>query len=104
MSSINDPIEWHRIIPAGNKGISFLEDGEIREIDVNGKRICMARDGEQIFAIDSRCPHNGAALVNGFVEPGCIITCALHRYRFSLETGKNAILPCFTTQLCNFTP
>lgn len=89
MSSINDPIEWHRIHPAGTKGISFLADGEIREMELGGKRICLARDGSAIFAVDSKCPHNGAAFKNGFVEPGCIITCSLHRYQFNLETGKN---------------
>ena len=87
--SINDPIEWHRIHQAGLKGISFLADGEILETEVNGKRICLARDASKIFAVDARCPHNGAALRNGFVEPGCIITCTLHRYQFNLETGKN---------------
>ncbi len=81
--------EWFRISSAGNLGIDFLDEGKIVEVEVEGRKICIARDGNELFAITSRCPHNGANLENGIVEPGAVITCPLHRFRFCMKTGKN---------------
>ena len=42
--------------------------------------------GEQVFAVDNRCPHMGFPLDRGSVKDG-ILTCHWHHARFDLESG-----------------
>ncbi len=69
--------------------------GTIDEIPRQGAR-CV-RNGEmtiavfrtlddRIFAIEDRCPHKNGPLSNGIVHGGCV-TCPLHNWVISLETG-----------------
>ncbi len=39
------------------------------------------------YALDNRCPHRGAALVEGFVDGGRVL-CPLHLFDFDLLTGQ----------------
>ena len=40
-----------------------------------------------IFAIEDHCPHKGGPLSQGIVH-GAAVTCPLHNWVISLETGK----------------
>ena len=42
---------------------------------------------DQVFAIDDHCPHKGGPLSQGIVH-GAPVTCPLHNWVISLETGK----------------
>jgi nitrite reductase (NADH) small subunit len=51
-------------------------------------RIAVFRTADdQVFAIDDKCPHKGGPLSNGIVH-GAQVTCPLHNWVFSLETGQ----------------
>jgi nitrite reductase (NADH) small subunit len=51
-------------------------------------RIAVFRTAEdQVFAIEDRCPHKGGPLSQGIVH-GASVTCPLHNWVISLETGK----------------
>lgn len=41
---------------------------------------------DRVFALDDRCPHKGGPLSEGIVH-GHAVTCPLHAWVFSLETG-----------------
>jgi nitrite reductase (NADH) small subunit len=41
---------------------------------------------DQVFATSDRCPHKGGPLSEGIVH-GHAVTCPLHNWVFSLETG-----------------
>lgn len=66
------------------------------EIPSQGSRIvktpagCLAlfktADGE-VFALDDKCPHKAGPLSQGIVHDK-FVTCPLHAWVFSLETGK----------------
>lgn len=48
----------------------------------------MFRTGDDhVFAIDDHCPHKGGPLSQGIVH-GAAVTCPLHNWVISLETGK----------------
>ncbi len=68
--------------------INFSPEG-LAEIRVNGKDICIARRNEELFACAAKCPHAGGTLANGYLDAVGNITCPLHRYKFSLTTGRN---------------
>ena len=42
---------------------------------------------DRVFAIDDHCPHKGGPLSQGIVH-GAAVTCPLHNWVISLETGK----------------
>ena len=51
-------------------------------------KIAVFRTAEdQVFAIEDRCPHKGGPLSQGIVH-GAAVTCPLHNWVISLETGK----------------
>lgn len=51
-------------------------------------RIAVFRTGDdQVFALDDRCPHRGGPLSQGMVH-GASVTCPLHNWVVSLETGR----------------
>jgi nitrite reductase (NADH) small subunit len=59
-----------------------------RCVDIPQGKIAIFRTIEdQVFAIDDRCPHKGGPLSQGIVH-GASVTCPLHNWVISLETGK----------------
>lgn len=74
----------------------WVEIGFINEIPRRGARCVRTPQGkiavfrtmeDQIFAIDDHCPHKGGPLSQGIVH-GAAVTCPLHNWVISLETGK----------------
>jgi 3-phenylpropionate/trans-cinnamate dioxygenase ferredoxin component len=61
-------------------------------VSTDDLEIAIARDGEEIFAIQDLCSHAEVALSEGEVA-GCQIECWLHGSRFDLRTGKPTGLP-----------
>ncbi len=61
-------------------------------LEKNGKSICVARIGEDVFAIDDTCTHGQASLSEGDVT-GFRIECWLHGAEFDLRTGEVLSLP-----------
>lgn len=61
----------------------------IRLLKVEGKKICLVKTGNEFFATQSRCPHAGADLSQGFCKDKKLI-CAFHRYEYDLQTGRGA--------------
>lgn len=48
----------------------------------------MARTESGVFAVQDKCPHNGASLSRGMCSKQNEIVCPLHRYSFDLKSGK----------------
>ena len=58
--------------------------------------LAIARDGEEVFAIEDTCSHAEVALSEGEVatnDGGCQIECWLHGSMFDLRTGKPTNFP-----------
>jgi nitrite reductase/ring-hydroxylating ferredoxin subunit len=55
-------------------------------VALEGHTICLMADGDNVYAIDNRCPHMGFPLHRGTVIDG-ILTCHWHHARFDLCTG-----------------
>ena len=64
-----------------------LADGSMKEVDVQGRLILLARVGDRYFAAAGRCPHMGGRLSNGRLE-GSVITCPRHGSQFDLSDGR----------------
>lgn len=51
-----------------------------------GLRFACVRSGDQAFAIDDRCPHQGYPLSQGSCKDG-VLTCEWHNWKFDLSSG-----------------
>lgn len=58
-----------------------------KEVEVDGKRICLFKHNGEVFATAALCPHKGVPLAVGCVENGAVI-CAMHGWEFDLKTGN----------------
>ncbi|WP_045836392.1 nitrite reductase small subunit NirD [Hyphomicrobium sp. 99] len=76
--------------------MSWVLIGSITDIPLRGARcvetplgkIAVFRTAEdRVFAIDDHCPHKDGPLSQGIVH-GTAVTCPLHNWVISLETGK----------------
>lgn len=74
---------------------TWIDIGALSDIPAQGARVVKTAQGcvavfrtatDQVFAVDDRCPHKGGPLSEGIVH-GNAVTCPLHAWVFSLETG-----------------
>lgn len=74
----------------------WLDIGTLEDIPPRGARVVKTSRGDiavfrtaddELFALDDRCPHKGGPLSQGIVQ-GHGVTCPLHNWVISLETGK----------------
>ena len=77
-----------------------LVEGKPLAIDVNGTQVCVAKIGEEVFAVADTCTHSEASLSEGEITGGKI-ECWLHGAEFDLRTGE-ALTPPATTPLKTF--
>ncbi|HTW18202.1 MAG TPA: non-heme iron oxygenase ferredoxin subunit [Nocardioides sp.] len=61
-------------------------------VDVGDYTLVVARDGEDVYALQDLCSHAAVALSEGEVSD-CQIECWLHGSRFDLRSGKPTGLP-----------
>ncbi|SFA71565.1 assimilatory nitrite reductase (NAD(P)H) small subunit [Poseidonocella pacifica] len=75
--------------------MNWIDVGHIDDIPLRGAQIvktsigCVAvfrTDEQEVFATSNSCPHKGGPLSEGIVH-GRKVTCPLHNWVFSLETG-----------------
>jgi len=76
--------------------MSWIAVGTLSDIPQRGARCIETPQGkvavfrtadDRVFAIDDHCPHKGGPLSQGIVH-GASVTCPLHNWVISLETGK----------------
>ena len=76
--------------------MTWFDIGSIDDIPQRGARCVITPQGrigvfrtadDRIFAIEDHCPHKGGPLSQGIVH-GAAVTCPLHNWVISLETGK----------------
>jgi nitrite reductase/ring-hydroxylating ferredoxin subunit len=79
--------KWHKVADS-IEAINFSNDG-LASIEVDGKKICIAKHHEMLFGCAAKCPHAGGDMTDGYVDALGNIVCPLHRYKFSLANGRN---------------
>ncbi|WMT85887.1 nitrite reductase small subunit NirD [Pelagibacterium sp. 26DY04] len=74
----------------------WIKIGHLSDIPLRGARCINTPIGRiavfrtaanEVYAIEDRCPHKGGPLSQGIVH-GAQVTCPLHNWVFSLETGQ----------------
>ncbi len=65
---------------------SALREGQAHAVDVEGRKVLLARIGGQVCAMEDACTHAGGPLSEGTVSDG-VVTCPWHGSRFRLRDG-----------------
>ena len=84
----NKKYNWHKIADS-IADIRFSENG-LSMLEVNDKTICVAKHHDQLFACTQKCPHAGGTMADGYIDALGNIVCPVHRYKFSLQNGRNS--------------
>ena len=61
-------------------------------VTIGALDVAVARDGDEVFALQDLCSHAAVALSEGEVA-NCTIECWLHGSTFDLRTGKPTTFP-----------
>ena len=75
--------------------LSDLTPGKPKKIDIDGAPVCIARIGDEVFAIGDTCSHSDASLSEGDITD-YRIECWLHGAEFDLRTGEALTPPAVT--------
>jgi 3-phenylpropionate/trans-cinnamate dioxygenase ferredoxin subunit len=78
---------WHKIADSLEE-ISFSSNG-LAQVEIADKSICIAKSNARLSACFAKCPHAGGILADGYLDPLGNIVCPVHRYKFSLQNGRN---------------
>ncbi len=79
--------KWYKIADA----ITELQFGEnnLLQLEVEGKKICIAKTMNGLAACAAKCPHAGGNMADGFLDKRGNIVCPVHRYAFSFANGRD---------------
>jgi 3-phenylpropionate/trans-cinnamate dioxygenase ferredoxin subunit len=67
----------------------LFNSSELYSLECEGKKICIARHNGSIFAFQANCPHAGAPMDKGYIDPLGNVVCPLHQYKFNMQSGRN---------------
>lgn len=54
----------------------------------DGRRVCLVKYGERVYAFSDQCPHKAFALSGGDMVAPCVLECPWHGARFDIRSGK----------------
>jgi 3-phenylpropionate/trans-cinnamate dioxygenase ferredoxin subunit len=81
-------IKWYKVFESEEAACREISLNAVQTMIIAGKKICIAHSQQGFFAVNDKCPHNGASLGNGYCTKDNSIVCPLHRYHFDLKTGR----------------
>lgn len=80
-------IKWFKV--ADSKNEILWQNNNLAIAEAGGKKITLVKKDNNIFACAYKCPHAGGILADGFIDATGNMVCPLHRYKFSLDNGRN---------------
>ncbi len=87
MSIFSSSHLWYKI--ALSVGDINWQENKLAIVEVNGKKITLANHQQKVFAVAYKCPHANALMAEGYIDGVGNIVCPLHRFKFSLDKGRN---------------
>jgi 3-phenylpropionate/trans-cinnamate dioxygenase ferredoxin subunit len=69
--------------------IASLEENKPTGATAGSKKVCLLKRAEKVYAFAALCPHSGAPMCDGWVDPLGRVVCPLHKYRFDPANGRN---------------
>ena len=82
-------IEMHWVLITDAPASLDWPDNQLLDLEVDGKKITLARFKEGYFAFAQKCPHASGRMAQGYINPLGQVVCPLHRYAFDMKNGRN---------------
>src|SRR5581483_3066707 len=79
--------EWFKIAETLNE--LLFNNNNLSVVEVNRKKITLAKYKDEILACAYLCPHASGILAEGYIDAPGNIVCPVHRYKFNLTNGRN---------------
>lgn len=79
--------KWYKIADSIEE-LQFSENN-LLQVEVAGKKICIAKTLNGLAACAAKCPHAGGNMAEGFLDKSGNIVCPVHRYTFSFTNGRD---------------
>lgn len=76
--------DWKRVCAIGD-----LVDNELKEFEIDGKKIVVAKTGGDTYVYPLRCPHMDEPLSTGMCD-GATVTCSFHLWQWDMRTGESS--------------
>lgn len=77
--------------------VKDIQPSQMKEVEVNGEKICLANFEGKYYAIGNICTHLGGPLAQGKLE-GYEVQCPWHGSRFDIRTGRVARPPAMRSE------
>ncbi len=81
-------MRWVKIFAGPTEAMEKVVENNPRLLIVDGKRICLVKRENILYAVGDRCTHNGESLSKGKVNFAGDIVCPWHGHQFSIKTGR----------------
>ena len=78
---------WIKI--AGNIDQLVFAENNIVEVEIEEKKICIAKTAEGLKSFSSKCPHAGGVMAQGKLDKKGNIICPVHGYIFNINNGRD---------------
>jgi len=87
-------MEWIKIFSGEKEARERIVSDRPQLLIIGKKRICLTLHGNNFFAVQDSCTHNGESLSKGRINYLGEIICPGHGYRFSLQNGTPSDSSC----------
>jgi 3-phenylpropionate/trans-cinnamate dioxygenase ferredoxin subunit len=79
--------KWHKV--AASKDELYFGSNNLLQLTIDGKKICIAKGKDGLYACTGKCPHAGGNMADGYLDARDHIVCPVHRYTFNLNNGRD---------------
>ncbi|HJV18949.1 MAG TPA: Rieske 2Fe-2S domain-containing protein [Sediminibacterium sp.] len=81
-------INWVKV--AESQAEIIWQPNNMCTVPAEGKMITLAKYNDKLYAFAQKCPHASGMMADGFLDAMGNVVCPIHRYKFSMENGRNA--------------
>jgi nitrite reductase (NADH) small subunit len=78
-------VNTESFVPVG--AVTDIVPGTAATVQIDGIEVAVFNAGGTFYALENTCPHQGAALSEGWIE-GTTVTCPWHAWCFNLTDGS----------------
>jgi len=78
--------------------ISDVSSGQIKGVEVDGRKLIISNFNGQFYAMDGVCAHAGGPLCKGELD-GRVVVCPWHGWEYDVETGLCDVEPTLKQQV-----
>ncbi len=80
--------KYHWYKAANNEAEIILNRNGIGIIELEGKKICVAKYKNEWHAFSYHCPHAGGIMAEGYLDGSGNVACPIHGYKFNMKNGR----------------